>query len=774
MQDIRYELTGDLNLTMNSIDFGTTLYNTNGLKLNNRFGALYSKQVEDRLLYAGDSNYTYSDSNNSFDILKDNVYIGSISKYAFSRNVVEAIEFDVQGNTIYASFAGNKNTLYLTDENSNIIATISLAEEINSLSYVATSVSNIKITVYTTLDYYTYDVDIFNKTISDRIFGTAVIAGEEYTLPNSLDSTYVVNCYSLQRDIATEETTTTSISHYLVAYYDGLKQMDTVYCKTTTERTKPNGGFTIPTRFVFNNKPFYIDQYNYTETCIAYDCNIVEAQLDRIIYIDSSSIYYLDNQDKIQRLTIQQIEKPQTVGMLGDDYICFNTTSKNNTLDLSNGRLFSRSNDFNSRIWIDNSTVSDGSTYVEQYVASGYNEQWYIRKTYDNGCNYPASNTIYNDKEQLSFGYYPTYQGTAIVEDDYDNYINIYATTNQVGGITQYPSYYKSIRRGNIVENYSLQDMVWPTTATLTTPVLDTISSTVLNKGLTYNGLNSSTLQNDINNLISFNYNSADYLNSRSIFLLNGELYGYDDKFIYAINYSDGIVQSETPVFNMDGYSFLGVVNSSVLLYAKMDKSLYLFTGSMVVEKLKDASGIDYSTVGEYKQMLGGNALVFTTNYGTILYYDNQFTRIGDYTDELSSSSNIKIGDNIYALYDESGYKKDKLVLETEYILTTGSILKGNMNGVIVRLDNHTSNSKAGKISLTISTLTDVIKEGETQSIDITSASWDVRGQQLVKFTPRFTACNAIKLRIESDFDILDMTLETEESDSRAITKHRG
>lgn len=772
MENIRYELTGDLNLTDNPIDFGTTIYQSNGLKINQRFGALFKRNVDADLLYDGNYGYfTFKRNENNFNILKNNTLIGNISNQGFLSTEIENIPIATQATTIYASLLGGKETLLLTDEAGEAIATISLSEEINSFDVAILDTSNIRLTAFTSLDYYTYDINIFNKTISDRLYSTGVIGGSVIEFPQQLGGTHVANCYSLTTDTSTNGLNLKTIYHTLKCWYNGSVQaMDTVSRKIpiSSTSTKPTGGLSIPTC-----SSFYINQFNYTEQNIAFNNNIVEANLDHVVYIDTNTVYYYDNLGTLKALTTQILEKPLIVGILNDRYICFNTTSKNNTVDLKTSRFFSRSKDYNARLWVDNNLVSDGTSFVEQYIATGINEQWYTKGFTGSGCNYPSISIVYNTTDQLNFQYYPKLNNIPVIQDDYDNYINIYATANQVGAITQYPSYYRSIRRESFSLNYALQDFNWPTDTTLTLPVINTISSTVLNKGITYNGVNSSTLQNDINNLVTFNYVASDYLNSKTIFLLNGDLYGYDDKFIYNLQYSGGTVQSETPVFNMDGYTFLGVLNSSVLLYAKMDKSLYRFTGSMVVEKIKDASGIDADSVGSYKQMLGGNALVFSTDYGTILFYDGQFTRIGDSTDNLESSSNICIGDKVYALYEEPGYSKDKLTLETEYIPTTGSLLKGNVIGVVLRLDNHSTSKKTGQVKLTISTLTDIVKQGTTQTIDVLPNVWDIRNQAMIRFTPRFNSCNAIKLKIESDFDILDMILETDTSESKSVTKNK-
>lgn len=772
MENIRYELTGDLNLTDNPIDFGTTIYQSNGLKINQRFGALFKRDVDADLLYDGNYGYfTFKRSENNFNILKDNALIGNISNQGFLSTEIENIPVATQTTTIYASLLGGKETLLLTDEAGEAIATISLSEEINSFDVAILDTSNIRLTAFTSLDYYTYDINIFNKTISDRLYSTGVIGGSVIEFPQQLGSTHVANCYSLTSDTITNGLNLKTIYHTLKCWYNGSVQaMDTVSRKIpiSSTSTKPTGGLSIPTR-----SSFYINQFNYTEQNIAFNNNIVEANLDHVVYIDTNTVYYYDNLGTLKALTTQILEKPLIVGILNDRYICFNTSSKNNTVDLKTSRFFSRSKDYNARLWVDNNLVSDGTSFVEQYIASGINEQWYTKGFTGSGCNYPSISIVYNTTDQLNFQYYPKLNNTPVIQDDYDNYINIYVTANSTGAVTQYPSYYRSIRRGSFSLNYALQDFNWPTDTTLTLPVINTISSTVLNKGVTYNGVNSSTLQNDINNLVTFNYVASDYLNSKTIFLLNGDLYGYDDKFIYNLQYSGGTVQSETPVFNMDGYTFLGVLNSSVLLYAKMDKSLYRFTGSMVVEKIKDASGIDADSVGSYKQMLGGNALVFSTDYGTILFYDGQFTRIGDSTDNLESSSNICIGDKVYALYEEPGYSKDKLTLETEFIPTTGSLLKGNVIGVVLRLDNHSTSKKTGQVKLTISTLTDIVKQGTTQTIDVLPNVWDIRNQAMIRFTPRFNSCNAIKLKIESDFDILDMILETDATESKVVTKNK-
>lgn len=772
MENIRYELIGDLNLTDNPIDFGKTIYQSNGLKINQRFGALFKRDVDTDLLFDGDYGYfTFKYDNNKFNILKDNTLVGTISNQGFLSTEIENIPIQAQATTLYASLLGGKETLLLADEAGEAIATISLSEEINSFDVAILNTSTIRLTAFTSLDYYTYDINIFTKTISDRLYSTGVVGGSVIEFPQQLGDVYVANCYSLTSDTVTNGVNLKTISHTLRCYYNGsVQSMDTVYRKIpiASANTKPTGGVSIPTR-----SSFYVNQFNYTEQNIAYNNNIVEANLDHVVYIDSNTVYYYDNLGTLKALTLSTLEKPLIVGILNDRYICFNTTSKNNTVDLKTSRFFSRSKDYNARLWVDNSLVSDGTSFVEQYISTGINEQWYTKGYSGNGCNYPAISTIYTNASQLTFSYYPKINNTPIIQDDYDNYINIYATANQTGAITQYPNYYKSVRRGSYSVNYALQDFAWPTDSTLTLPVINTISSTVLNKGVTYNGVNSSTLQNDINNLVTFNYVATDYLNSKTIFLLNGELYGYDDKFIYNLQYSGGTVQSETPVFNMDGYTFLGVLNSSVLLYAKMDKSLYRFTGSMVVEKMKDASRISADSVGSYKQMLGGNALVFSTNYGTILFYDGQFTRIGDSTDSLDLSSNICIGNQVYALYEEPGYSKDKLTLETEFIPTTGSLLKGNVVGVTLRLDNHSTNKKTGQVRLTISTLTDVVKQGTTQTLDVLPNTWDIRNQAMIRFTPRFNSCNAIKIKIESDFDILDMILETESTESKSISRNK-
>lgn len=772
MENIRYELIGDLNLTDNPIDFGTTIYQSNGLKINQRFGALFKRDVDLDLLFDGGYGYfTFKYDNNKFNILKDNTLVGTISNQGFISNEIESIPINTQTATLYVNLLGGKETLLLADEAGGAIATISLSEEINSFDVAILDTSTIRLTAFTSLDYYTYDINIFNKTVSDRLYSTGVVGGSVIEFPQQLGNDYVANCYSLTSDTVTNGVNLKTISHTLRCYYNGSVQaMDTVYRKIpiASTSTKPTGGVSIPTR-----SSFYINQFNYTEQNIAYNNNIIEANLDHIVYIDSNTVYYYDNLGTLKSLSTQILEKPLIVGILNDRYICFNTTSKNNTVDLKTSRFFSRSKDYNARLWVDNSLVSDGTAFVEQYIATGINEQWYTKGYSGNGCNYPAISTIYTNASEVTFQYYPKLNNTPIIQDDFDNYINIYVTSNTTGAITQYPSYYRSVRRGSYSLNYALQDFAWPTDSTLTLPVTNTISSTVLNKGVTYNGVNSSTLQNDINNLVTFNYVATDYLNSKTIFLLNGELYGYDDKFIYNLQYSGGTVQSETPVFNMDGYTFLGVLNSSVLLYAKMDKSLYRFTGSMVVEKIKDASGISADSVGSYKQMLGGNALVFSTNYGTILFYDGQFTRIGDSTDNLESSSNICIGDRVYALYEEPGYSKDKLTLETEFIPTTGSLLKGNVIGVVLRLDNHSTSKKTGQVKLTISTLTDVVKQGTTQTLDVLPNTWDIRNQAMVRFTPRFNSCNAIKIKIESDFDILDMILETDGTESKSVSRNK-
>lgn len=252
--------------------------------------------------------------------------------------------------------------------------------------------------------------------------------------------------------------------------------------------------------------------------------------------------------------------------------------------------------------------------------------------------------------------------------------------------------------------------------------------------------------------------------NVTGAFALQGQQYTFDDKNIYNVQFSNGIIQSSTSVCYIENMQYLGTLPTSAIFYSNYNKTFYKFTGDNILSKMFEANDIDeIRMVGQNPSTL---SLWISTDKGVYVLSDTDMFKL-DYIPENIYFDNEKtilvskgetnwIEDDI-SLYDiENGGTPSRIKLKTKYY-GLGGEHKALYDCWYIRL--HSDEKISGTITVKMNTITDSSFASNEETRSIEKSMYDENNQIYLKFQPKYQSGVAVQLELESDIPVYQISL---------------
>lgn len=577
----------------------------------------------------------------------------------------------------------------------------------------------------------------------------------------------------------------------------------------TTDGNKAwwSGGVKVP--LLDSNKMYIFDVvYNYSGVIegISFNNSWLTRDVDEIIGVDTEMtnsgvidyytiIYkYKDKYYKVKRYTNWLNKNCYLV----KNFLCYETDSYENTIDLNAGKILCRSDDYNNRLLPifhnpspsafgtrgekDNQLYSKSDYYciceqnalgsssnlslhfelknntvIPMLYASGVNEMYYA----DNLVNpstieAPISISLVSTEDNFSKSI-KSISGINVFDRNFNANIDMFIP-NTFGGV---PVYFGSFGGKAISPSLSYGVTAYPMDANSNSlynlTVLDKIVDTYLNQCIitTQNYSTFTVMDNKLNPVLA--YYLLSMVEFSNVFIMQGTYYASSGDYIIRLTLTNGVVSGTDVIANIKDLQFIGSTTNEAYFYSLFDRSIYKFTGDFNLSK-----EIEVTSISEIYKSYNNPAIgliAVTTNAGLIVMYQGQICLIEDSNDpEVYYDDKCIINNkNRYSLDERDNFIKTPIILETE-LYGMGSEIKSINDCVYIRL--YSDDLVGGSVKVTSRTINEISRKAETKEIKINPGSWDKEsGTMFIRYQPKNQAATGFALRIESDFPIASVSV---------------
>lgn len=718
--------TGNLNLDDEKINIAAYdgYQKKNSVFLGKQLKNWYKKGFDndyENIIQKWNDNYIWYDSEGY--VYSDNTILGQMSLDYFSVENADWLEYD--GKISFMILPNGVVFKYFYDGGNYYQDTI-VYMGAQSLS-VCKQDNDYIFTIYNGQTYLTVQLYTQLRTVVN-LTGTVVISNQIRTISdlNVSSPTYEnYDCVSVTKDTAT--------THSFL--YNNTSQSFEFSLYNVKGWSK---GRKVPTV-----NGFSVLYYNFEQYAISYNNSVAVSNISRVLMTNSNGIYYEDSEGKTKYLSVKNDGRLHWQPILKDRYLCFNTTSYNNTIDLSTGKLFPRSDDYNDRANI--VTNDDGSVY---YVGTGWNEQ--AETTHD---VYFAS--IFSPQAQK--GKTVSTVEAYITGDTADHNINIYAA--EIAGSSAIYNKSWDLTSGTVFTDYSLSGKSFPQGEVLyNTATTAEFIDAYLNYALVNEGGYSFLTQIDQYQNMIFGYNILTYIQLSNLFVIQGTIYGINNQYISSISIENSSISGSSVVCNKQDMEFIGATPQAALFYSPMDKSIYMFTGDQNIQKAYDCNIIN--EIYSFYNNPATGFILLSTDAGILgIYNDQIFSLDSDFKGYIYyTDSAYVIGSTEYSLYKKDGFIKVPIVLETKFY-GAGNETKSVNDCVYLRIYNENDEAN-GRIKIWCETLNEKTAKSDEKIFQITKDMFDNETKSMfVRYQPKFQEATGFKVHIESDFSICSMSI---------------
>lgn len=243
------------------------------------------------------------------------------------------------------------------------------------------------------------------------------------------------------------------------------------------------------------------------------------------------------------------------------------------------------------------------------------------------------------------------------------------------------------------------------------------------------------------------------------IFVINGSTYGYNDRYIMPISFSDGVISQSEPIINIYKLEFISNTPNYAYFFSKHNRSIYVFSGNNTMTKLFESNRI--TTIDKAYYNSATQDIWVSTNDGTlIINSDNTFIKIDlefDYIGILKDVLYVAQEDN--AKFISYNYKEDydklPIELETEFYGVDDFTTSINDCVYIRLVTDEEHNDFIGNVELSCETLTQISKKSETKLFHIEKSMWDKETSTiLLRYQPKYQEGVGFRIGLKSDFAI--------------------
>lgn len=505
------------------------------------------------------------------------------------------------------------------------------------------------------------------------------------------------------------------------------------------------------------------------------------ASIDDSFYISatSSDIYFKNNDGELIHISVIESQNATwSSKIIESRFILFNTTEYLNCYDIEKSKMRHYATDFNGRAYAGWSAsvfayfAGSDKSYGDKFeelgdetssivVSSGQNANFEISGDSISSALIP-SNILFH----VCKGYESAeYVGNDVVEFYYSSRYVFTIKNNEV-------KYVNTMLSGNT-------GAFFPVTVNsnviYNVPLLSDILKTYNNKDMIKVGNNYYSLYYN-NNTIVLLYNLNSMLEgANSMFVIQGQYYAVINGKITSISFNNNIISNIDAIIDVSGMMFIGYLPTMAFFFSPMNKVLYSFTGDANLTKLMDCQEINVISNTYFDTST--QSIYIVADSGIYVVSSNTYKiNITDVQDIFFTNNNdviVKANDGIHWL---SFYKKDEYSVIPLYLNTEFFALDKNQDMYLNKCKlRFIKDEVNGEIKLQTVTLTNKGCETEEKTIKVTSDMWDkLTDSFYISFVPKYNQCNAVQVRLTSDFPLSSMVLEVTPGASNTAASRKG
>ena len=249
------------------------------------------------------------------------------------------------------------------------------------------------------------------------------------------------------------------------------------------------------------------------------------------------------------------------------------------------------------------------------------------------------------------------------------------------------------------------------------------------------------------------------------VFILQGQYYGIINNQIFALQFYNGVVSSQTSVVSVKGLQFCGNTPYEALFYSKTNRCLYSFTGANVLNSKQFVDKI--GVVIDYEYNPATQSIFLLTDIGVLVY-----SLFGTYQIDIPNAKKMYLLNNGVCIVDEDNnfryvryYKEDaeddflkeNIKLETCFYGMNNETVTIN-DCLYVRL--FSEEHEEGDLEVSATTLSLKGRMTEKTTFKIKASDWDEETHSIyLRYQPKEQRGLGISFKIESPFKIASLSV---------------
>lgn len=441
-------------------------------------------------------------------------------------------------------------------------------------------------------------------------------------------------------------------------------------------------------------------------------------------------------------------------------------------------------NDYYAYMFNDTDRQTSGSRETDYYgmFASGINEQFSASDidVDNNWCSIITPPTMFWDcpfdfSNELNingcFGLSTEIFRYFDIESSYSDFrINVYVTPTQSseGSEVLYRFSIPSIN-----PNLTIAGTAYPTETNVVynmSLIADVISSYYVDWFIKLGNVSYKLLVNGTTKENVLAYTLLSEVEVEGVFVIQGSVYGYNQKFIVPITYSNGVSDVGNPICNIWGLEYVSSTPYEAIFFSKTNRTFYSFRGDNAITKMFESNRITSIISSVYNPST--QEIWTITNDGLIIFsVDNTFIKIED----IESYDNVDFaegriiltngqngGYRYYAYNREDEYDKIPVELETEFY-GVDDFTSSETDCVYIRLaTDEEFNDWVGNVEVYSQVLTQDSKSQDKKVFHIEKSMWDKETNTiLLRYQPKYQQGIGFSLGIKSDFPIASIYINS-------------
>lgn len=246
------------------------------------------------------------------------------------------------------------------------------------------------------------------------------------------------------------------------------------------------------------------------------------------------------------------------------------------------------------------------------------------------------------------------------------------------------------------------------------------------------------------------------------VFVLQGQYYGIINNQIFALQFYNGVVSSQTSVVSVQGLQFCGNTPYEALFFSKTNKCLYSFTGANILNSKQFVDKIE--VVKDYEYNPSTQSIFLLTDIGIIVY-----SLFGTYQIDIPNANKMYLLNNGVCIVDEDNnfryvryykaedYLKENIKLETcFYGMNNQTVTINDCLYMRIFSEEHDE----GDLEVSATTLSLKGRVTEKTTFKIKADDWDKETHTIyLRYQPKEQRGLGISFKVESPFKIAALSV---------------